>query len=487
MKKTLAVGMMMGSLAGQAADWQDKVSGKLLSQIHGDGEVELILRLHSPPLTQPTSQDRIEKINQVINQLQSVAKTSQQPLLDHLKAQGIPFQSFWISNDVLITAPAAKIPAILAFDSVAKAFSNEPIAMDLPQPGSPTATAVDSPTAIEWNVNMVNAPDVWALGHTGQNVVVAGQDTGYDWEHPALINKYRGWDGQNADHNYNWHDSIGSPTVVCGNEPCDDHSHGSHTMGTVLGDDGNGNQIGVAPDARWIGCRNMNVGDGTPATYTECFQWFLAPTDLTDNNPNPAMAPHIINNSWGCPSSEGCTDPAVLMPVVENVVAAGILVVTSAGNSGSGCNSVSTPAAIYDASFTVGSTTSGDEIAFSSSRGNVTVDGSGRPKPDITAPGASVRSANNSGGYSTFSGTSMASPNVAGVAALLISAKPELGGNPKLLEHIMTRTAVPKTTNQSCGGIPGSAVPNNTYGHGRIDALAAVNYALDLIFITDFE
>ena len=72
------------------------------------------------------------------------------------------------------------------------------------------------------------------------------------------------------------------------------------------GDDGAGNQIGVAPGAKWIGCRNMDQGVGTPATYTECFQFFIAPTDLNGQNPNPTLRPHVMNNSWGCPPSEGC-------------------------------------------------------------------------------------------------------------------------------------------------------------------------------------
>ena len=85
------------------------------------------------------------------------------------------------------------------------------------------------------------------------------------------------------------------------------HGHGSHTIGTMVGDDGGSNQVGVAPGAKWIGCRNMNAGDGTPAQYNECAQFFLAPTDLSGANPNPDLAPDVISNSWGCPASEGCT------------------------------------------------------------------------------------------------------------------------------------------------------------------------------------
>ena len=149
-----------------------------------------------------------------------------------------------------------------------------------------------------------------APGYTGQGAVIAGQDTGYQWDHPALKDQYRGWNGSAADHNYNWHDAIHATGSSCGADspcPCDDNDHGTHTMGTMVGDDGGANQIGMAPGARWIGCRNMNAGVGTPTTYIECFEWFIAPTDLAGQNPNPAMAPDVINNSWGCPESEGCS------------------------------------------------------------------------------------------------------------------------------------------------------------------------------------
>ncbi len=171
----------------------------------------------------------------------------------------------------------------------------------------------------------------------GQGIVIGGQDTGYEWQHPALMNQYRGWDGAVADHTYNWHDAIHennpntSPGNVCGfdsPQPCDDHGHGTHTMGTMIGDDGGANQIGMAPGAQWIACRNMEQGWGTPATYTECYEWFIAPYPAGGDpmrDGDPAKAPHVINNSWSCPVSEGCTDPDILRTVVENVRAAGII------------------------------------------------------------------------------------------------------------------------------------------------------------------
>ncbi len=160
----------------------------------------------------------------------------------------------------------------------------------------------------------MKAPDLWNLGFTGTGIVVGNQDTGMRWTHDALKPHYRGWDGANADHNYNWHDSIhadinGNGTNPCGFNamaPCDDHGHGTHTTGTAVGDDGAGNQIGVAPGAKWIGCHNMDEGVGRPETYTECFQWFIAPTDLAGQNADPTKRPHVMNNSWGCPTSELC-------------------------------------------------------------------------------------------------------------------------------------------------------------------------------------
>ena len=245
-------------------------------------------------------------------------------------------------------------------------------------------------------------------------------------------------------------------------------------MGTMVGDGGAGNQIGVAPGARWIGCRNMDQGAGTPATYTECFQWFLAPTDSGGSNPDPSKAPHVINNSWLCPASEGCTDPNVLRTVVENVRAAGIVVVVSAGNSGSRCESISDPPGIYDASLTVGATDSFDLIAGFSSRGPVTSDGSNRLKPDVSAPGVNVRSSVPADGYNTFfgdehGGAARGRDGGAAAVGLSVSCRPARRAE---IDHRARRRAahVGNDVRRRSRDRRSRTIP---YGWGRLDAKAA--------------
>jgi subtilisin family serine protease len=256
-------------------------------------------------------------------------------------------------------------------------------------------------------------------------------------------------------------------------------------MGTMVGDDGEGNQIGVAPGARWIGCRNMEQGWGTPATYAECFEFFLAPYPYggdPSEDGDPSQAPHVINNSWTCPEREGC-DWDSLQQVVETVRAAGIVVVASAGNSGPGCATIEDPIAIYDAVFSVGATNDNDSITSFSGRGPVNVDGSARLKPDVSAPGDDVRSCVPGLGYSRKDGTSVAGPHVAGTVALLWSAVPELIGDVDATEYVIARTARPKTSTQGCGGYGPNAVPNNVYGWGIVDALSAVRGTLSKLAV----
>ncbi len=456
----------------------------------------IVLGAKAPRHLLRTEGNYLERRRNLVDTLRATAEVSQADLRGWLDAQGIAYRPFWIVNMIEASLTPAQMDALAARDDVAKIESNREVALQRPALGpAPDASAEGAhghaPQAAEWGVNKVRAPLVWADGFNGQGVVVAGQDTGIRWTHGAIKAKYRGWNGTTADHNYNWHDAIHDTGSSCGANslvPCDDHSHGSHTVGTMVGDDGGSNQVGVAPGAKWIGCRNMNAGAGTPARYNECAEWFLAPTDLNGANPDPDRAPDVINNSWGCPVEEGCTAGTEVQEAIGNLVAGGIVFVASAGNDGSGCATIFSAPATYDASFTVGSMTSSDTMSGFSSRGPVA--GLASVKPDVIAPGSSVRSISNVSdvAYTSMSGTSMAGPHVAGVVALLMSANPSLKGDPARVEQILRDTAIPLTSStQVCGGIPATTFPNPVQGMGRVDAWNAYRLATDNIFVEGFD
>ena len=414
------------------------------------------------------------------------AARTQVGLKDFLKSAGVSYQSFWAANMIVATADRSLVDKLAARADVARVDSNAPtrwIEDPIVEKFGVTAREVTAPAAVEWGVANVNAPAVWALGFTGQGIVIGNQDTGMRWSHDALKPKYRGWNGVTADHNFNWHDSIHSGGGICGANavaPCDDQGHGTHTTGTTVGDDGAGNQVGVAPGAKWIGCRNMDQGNGTPATYTECFQFFIAPTDLAGNNPDATLRPHVINNSWSCPASEGCVTRAELETIVQNTQAAGIFVEVSAGNAGPGCSTVADAPSIYTDSFSTGAIDITNTLAGFSSRGPSTFYTPNILKPNISAPGVNVRSTTRTSdtSYGSMSGTSMAGPHVAGVVALLWSARPGLVRNIALTKTVLQNSANPAvvlTPTQTCGGTLSTQIPNNSFGYGRVDALNAYN------------
>jgi serine protease AprX len=416
------------------------------------------------------------KARYVYNTLVNKSRTTQGPILQWLRERNIEHQSFYIVNAILVKGTRGTAATLAGRPDVARIEGNPLIQNFLPRPEAAEQAPPAAPATIEPGIAYTHAPDVWALGFNGEGIVVASADTGVRWTHEALRPHYRGWNGQNADHDYNWHDSIhdsvGNP---CGNdspEPCDDGGHGSHTTGTMVGDDGAGNQIGMAPGAKWVGCRNMDAGVGTPARYIECMEWFLAPTRIGGGDPDPTKAPDITNNSWHCPASEGCSFDT-LQTAVEAQAAAGIMMVSAAQNAGPSCSTVENPPGIYEATYSVGALTTGtDTAAGFSSRGPVIADGSNRIKPDISAPGTATRSSTNDSdtSYANFSGTSMATPHIAGAMALLWSAIPTLKN-----QITDSRTAVNSTahfiSSTQCGD---AGPPNNVYGWGRVDILAAV-------------
>ncbi len=478
---------MIFSLSGQnSGKIAPSVWDELLKK--GESEVFIVFKQQADLSQTQTLKGKEAKGEYVTAALRAIAKTSQQPLKEWLTAQHIPFTSYWVVNTLKIKGDISLLLSVASFPDVAQIIRNGKLSYHTPVERNTSSGKI---AAAEWGITQIQADQVWAMGIRGANVVVGGQDTGYDWEHPAIKSQYRGWNGTAANHNYNWHDAIhqanpANPDTInpCGYSikfPCDDQEHGTHTMGTMVGEDG-AEQIGVAPEAKWIGVRNMERGWGMLSSYIEAFEWFIAPTDTNNLNPDPTKAPHVINNSWGCPESEGCdaSNFAVMEAVVNAVKAAGIVTVASAGNNGSACNSVNSPAAIFQNSFSIGATDFFDNATGFSSRGDVTVDGSNRRKPDVVAPGLFVRSCVPGGGYASLSGTSMAGPHVAGAVALLISAKPSLAGEVDSIIYYLQTTAKPLTTEEACGGDSNTDVPNNTYGYGRIDIFEAVKAALGI-------
>ncbi|HET9032001.1 MAG TPA: S8 family serine peptidase [Dokdonella sp.] len=466
------------------------------AQQSGSVDTLIVLEAKAPKQLLRTDGDYLERRRNLVDILRATAEVTQAELRDWLDAQGIAYRPFWIVNMIEASLTPDQMDALAARSDVAKIESNRSFKLkrpDLgPEPDGQLDNAnVDAPLGIEWGVDKVRAPMVWAAGFTGQGIVIAGQDTGIRWTHDAIKNKYRGWNGLSADHNYNWHDSVhGAGNATCPGDrlaPCDDHGHGSHTIGTMLGDDGGSNEVGVAPGAEWIGCRNMNAGAGTPASYNECAQFFLAPTNLAGTDPQPDLAPDVISNSWGCPIDEGCTAGTEVQAAIENLVDGGIVFVAAAGNDGSSCSTIFDAPATYDASFTIGSMTQSDTMSSFSSRGPVSA--LVGVKPDVIAPGSSVRSINRTSdsAYTTMSGTSMATPHVAGVVALIMSVNPSLRGNPARVEQILRDTAIPLTsTTQVCGGIPATTFPNPVQGTGRVDAWNAFLVA-EKIFADGFD
>jgi serine protease AprX len=456
-----------------------KIAPRLASEIAFGGSSEALIVFEeqadlSGAANLPT---KLEKGQYVYNALRAVAERTQAPMRKLLQERAIPFQSFYSVNMIKVTAGRDVLYELAGHNEVLRIEANPKVQSSIPSPNLSKPTGLNSsimtPKGIEWNVARVNAPQAWALGYAGQGMVIANSDTGVQWNHIALKSHYRGWNGTSVNHSYNWHDatSAHSPT------PVDPQFHGTFTMSEMVGDDGKGNQVGVAPGAKWIACRNMDQhGVGSPAQYIECFDFLMAPYPFGHPElANPAMAPDVINNSWDCPVSEGCT-LTTLQAVESAVAAAGIFQSMAAGNYGPTCSTVKTTPAIYSSGVGVGATDSYNSIARFSSRGPVTVDSSNRLKPQLVAPGYNIRAAipykNEYQGY--WQGTSMAAPHVAAGVALLWQARPSFTGQIAATTKQLTKTALPLTSTQSCGSFNGSSIPNAVFGYGLLDILSAI-------------
>ena len=395
---------------------------------------------------------------------------SQEPLLHWLndsKDLGVvkSVQSLWLANFIIVEATPEALEEIALWDEVAEVEWDFPI--ELIDPVEECEADSEGAKGVEPGISTINADDLWALGFDGTGTVVSHLDSGVQYNHPALTN----WRGSEAGvpSSEAWYDPVTSTTT-----PFDAGTHGTHTMGTICGDDGGSNQIGVAPGALWI---SAGVIDrvSLSQTYSDAL---LALQWVTDPDGNPATTddvPCVCSNSWGLQpewSSHGAVAPAcdsTLWAAIDAAEAAGVVVLFAAGNEQDnfGTESIRVPAdritSDYN-TFAIGSLEqNGTSISYFSSLGPSNCDHA-TIKPEVCAVGSSVRSSVPTNSYGSKSGTSMACPHVAGVVALLRQAFP--GTSVDQVKEAMYMTAVDL----------GSTGEDNTFGKGRVDALAAYNY-----------
>lgn len=415
---------------------------------------------------------------QLISELKDFTYSKQKNILDELNyysrsGEVTEVKSLWIANIINCYATPAVIEQLATRIDVERIDIDEERNLLYPfqveeDKGEPTRE-------ITYNVLKFNAPDVWALGFTGEGIVVAVLDTGVNYNH----NDLQGNMWTHPDYPYH-----GWSFVNNNNNPMDFHGHGTHCAGTVAGNGASGSQTGVAPGAKIMALQVLNSGGGG----TESGVWNAIQFGVE-------KGAHVLSLSLGWLHAWG-PDRVSWRNVMQNTLAAGVVASVAAGNEGDQQFSYPIPDNVRtpgdcpppwlhpdqtliggtSAVVTVGATNSNDNLAAFSGRGPVTWQnisgygdypynpGIGLIRPDVVAPGVNVKSLShsNTSGYTTMSGTSMATPGVAGVMALLLSKNPSV--LPEQMSQTLEETALVLT--------PGK---NNNTGSGRVDALAAFN------------
>ncbi|WP_299738262.1 S8 family serine peptidase [uncultured Rossellomorea sp.] len=467
---------------------QSKITTKLQDQFKKDKHVTYLVKFKEQLDTEAVAKKATEKAkkqklsanskkllkrNMVVSELRATALESQAEVKEYLTKQKKSgavkeIKDFYVVNGMAVTSTKEVMDKISTFAEVEKILPNETRQLIQPAKAEGSAANVaekevqNSPASIEWNIDRVGAPAVWDMGIDGAGTVVASIDTGVQWNHPALMEKYRGYDPQNPDtpdHEFSWFDATAGQGA-----PYDDQGHGTHVTGTMVGSEPDGsNQIGVAPGAKWIAVKAFTANGGTDVDLLEAGEWILAPKDA-EGNPHPEMAPDVVNNSWG----GGAGLDEWYRDMVNAWRAAEIFPEFSAGNTTlfnpGGPGSIANPAN-YPESFATGATDINDNLGSFSLQGPSPYE---EVKPEISAPGVNIRSSvpgsNYEGGWN---GTSMAGPHVSAVAALLRQVDASLTVDE--MEEILMSTAVPLTD----GTFP--ETPNNGYGHGLVNAFDAVS------------
>ncbi len=356
-------------------------------------------------------------------------------------------ETLWIVNGTLTTVRQEQLKALSTSSAVATiSYSLKKLKLITPKNvGSVANIAADATT---YGLQKMKVPELRVKYPSldGSGVRVGILDTGIDANHPDLAGKVKAFKDFTA---------AQSPT------PSDENTHGTHVAGTIAGGATSGTSIGVAPKVQLIIGKIFDAqGSAKDEDILRAMQWIADP----DGNPDTNDFPLLVSNSWGDDAAFDDKDPQdePLCVVVDNWVKLGMLPVFAAGNAGPSATTVGLPGGC-PAALTIGATDSNDKAAYFSSRGPAKWKSSSLVKPDVAAPGVNIKSAKPGGGYQTMSGTSMSTPHISGVMALLFQANPAL-----------TVDAAAKALLSGATDL-GTAGKDNTFGWGRADVLKAVD------------
>lgn len=430
-----------------------KVDPSLTKYIDGtyqgspDQMITVIAVFHDK-LKRPNFRKRNASYLQVRKWMRKNAQESQRDLRAQLRSTSqIKFKSLWLMNSMLIRIPVKSLKVLAKNNELRALYKNHKIKLIEPV-GQNRGSRWDR-SDLTWGLEKIGIADVrknWPE-LTGKGINVGVIDTGIDGEHPDLKGRVTAF-----------YDVINKKQ-----QAYDDHGHGTHCSGTIGGGDTSGTSIGVAPEVTFTGVKVLSgSGSGSWAGVLDGMNWVADPDQNPDTNDHPAL----VSNSWGGGSPSG--DPAdnPLCKAIEGWVNLGMLPVFANGNSGPGEGSVGLPAGCPLA-FAVGATDVNDQIARFSSRGPAVWSTGSLQKPQVSAPGVDVKSSTPGGGYNTWSGTSMATPHVAGLAALVVQSA---GGKIDMKE--LASLLMNKSTDLGDDG------SDNAFGAGRIDAFKTLSSSM---------
>lgn len=241
-----------------------KIEPKLRAQLDGSDKAVFWVYLDSAADLGAAAkqQTRAAKAETVLRTKKEHAARSQAEVVKALEGAKAEYTSYWIVNAVRVVGSEKLAGTLAQRPEVSRIDADDKVDLPKPAEGKREQAAAD---AVEWNIDRIKAPQVWEqAGVRGEGIVVANIDSGVDYTHPAVNNQYR---GKNADgtytHAYNWFDPAG---VCAAAAPCDNNDHGTHTMGTMVGDDGGANKIGVAPGAKWIAAKGCETNSCSEAS-----------------------------------------------------------------------------------------------------------------------------------------------------------------------------------------------------------------------------